>query len=224
MTLEGVKLDFRNVNVSRHMKIKISDGVYESEETSFIDKYITSDMDVIDLGGGLGFTACFANQRINSKSTHIVVEANKKLITTIKNNRNINNCDFEIYHAAYSTKDNLATIEIPKNVWGGSLFRNTENVQTVDTVTLELLMSRFDLSKFALIADIEGAEADLIKNELHILEAYCPILIIEFHHLKDEYTKMKGEIAKSKDILEDSSFTKIEETSGVAVYENEQIQ
>ena len=38
-----------------------------------------------------------------------------------------------------------------------------------------------DISECALIVDIEGAEQELLRDELDTLTRYCSIIIIEFH-------------------------------------------
>lgn len=221
VSTRGVTLDLSGANVSDHMNVEIVQGVYESEEVSAICEYLQPEMDVVDLGGCLGFTACYANERIDDSSTHVVVEPNPALEPVLQRNRELNDCDFKIFHGAYSNNEGPVTLEIPEDIWGASLDRNGETVVTVGAVTLQMLIDRFDLSQIALIVDIEGAEADLLTNELDVLEQYCRVLIIEFHDQKEVYEHLGANISAARDKLADSCFECIDETaSGVGVYRN----
>ena len=224
VTTRGITLDLQNARVSRRMKTELARGTYELEEIEAIESYLSSESDVIELGGCIGYTACYTNKILKKGARHVVVEPNSALEPVLQHNRRLNGCDYEIYCAAYSSDQGPITIDIPENIWGASLVRDERDSVTVDAVDLEWLMEKFDISQFTLIADIEGAEVDLIDNELDVLEAHCELLIIEFHHRKDEYSHIAAEIESARAKLDDSSFTcLVRKNSGVSVYRNEML-
>lgn len=50
----------------------------------------------------------------------------------------------------------------------------------VQCLTLRELTSRYEIDRFALITDIEGAEAGIFVNEKETL-GHCPLMIVELH-------------------------------------------
>jgi len=224
-TSREVTLDLSGARVTNKMRIKIGQGKYESEEVAAIDKYISHRMNVVELGGCLGYTSCYTNKRLSNDSAHIVVEPNPDLESVLYRNRDINSCSFEIIQAAYSTQKNQVKLAIPKNIWGSSLSRKSKKEATVPSISLESILDEFGLSTFALIVDIEGSEWDLLENELDLLKSHCELLIIEFHQRKEVYSHLSPQIKSAQKKLESSVFNKIDQTSNdVAVYQNEQFQ
>jgi len=218
--LRGVILDFKNIDISPKVRLNISRGIYESEEADAIREHIDPHTDVIDLGGCLGFTAAYTNRMLGNNQTHVVVEPNKELIPMLKRTRELNKCDFEIVNAAYATDEEYVTLAIPEHVWGGSLHCNSSASLSVKAIDLRKIVNKNGVSNFMLIADIEGAEIDLIENELKLLNQKCSLIIIEFHDNKEEYSEISEEITAAKQSLENSEFDKVEEKSDVSVYKN----
>lgn len=70
-------------------------GGWEQCEQDRIKRFLP-DLDVIELGGGLGYTACYIHQKISKDKKHIVVEANNKFIPIIQHHMSINKVNFEI--------------------------------------------------------------------------------------------------------------------------------
>jgi FkbM family methyltransferase len=217
----GIILDVGDINFSKELKIKLVRDTYEADEAAAIDTYLNPDIDLIDLGGCIGFTACYANNILTDGSKHIVVEPNKNLIPTLEHNRDLNGCDYDVLNAAYSTEGDTVTLNIPSNVWGASLNGGgTESIEA-DTVDLATILSTCALDKFVLIVDIEGAEAELISSELDLLESKCDLLIIEMHDQKEEYSEIRDDIRDAKRQLEESHFELVNDGSReIDVYRN----
>lgn len=224
ITIRGITLDLRSTNVSQKMKLEMARGVYEAEEADAIHRYVSPDMDVIELGGCVGFTACYTNQMLDKSSTHVVVEPNDELIPIIRKNMGLNDCDFEIFHAAYSANEDSVTLGIPENVWGTSSARDGQQKITVGSINIDQLTQQLNIKRFVLIVDIEGAEADLISNELKILESCCEILIVEFHDMKEVYGHISSDILSAREKLNNSSFKLVEQSdNGVETYINKNL-
>lgn len=207
----GIILDVGDINFSKELKIKLVRDTYESDEAAAIDTYLDPNTDLVDLGGCIGFTACYSNNILNDRRKHIVVEPNKNLIPTLENNRDLNGCEYDVLNAAYSTESDTVKLNIPPDVWGASLNGGGTNSIEVDTVDLATIVSTYDLDRFVLIADIEGAEAELISSELDLLESNCDLLIIEMHDQKEEYSEISDDIRDAKRQLEDSHFELVDD-------------
>lgn len=218
--VRGITVDTRDVQISTEMYNSLARGKYESAEADLIKKHLQSDDSVIDLGGCLGFSACYASEILDDDMSHVIVEPNTYLTSTIKRNRDINSCNFNIVHAAYSNRE-LITLNISENVYGSA--SNAEKFESsneiVDTITvggidIEGLKSQFDISTFQLISDIEGGEIGLIVNEIDTLERSCSLIIMEFHPDVEPVSKVES-------ILDDSSFELVDgSVNNVAVYKN----
>jgi len=86
-------------------------------------------------------------------------------------------------------------------------------------VSIAALVQDYSLSDSALIIDIEGAEAELIVEELAVLEAHFDLIIIEFHDNKDDITEdQRARIRDARNRLNTSDFDMAERRQDVVVY------
>jgi FkbM family methyltransferase len=221
LSTHGITIDLRDIEINKKIRGEIACDTYEAGEAKAIQKYVNYNSDVIELGACLGFISCLTNKILDKESTHIVVEPNPSLIPVLEQNRDINECDFEVYESAYNYNNPRINLTIPDNIWGTSSHRDDGSSVTVDTINLETLVTDHNLSEFVLIVDIEGAEINLIENEIDLLEEYCELLIIEFHDEKETYEHLVESTNKARESLIESEFDMIEEIStGVEVYKN----
>jgi FkbM family methyltransferase len=130
----------------------------------------------------------------------LVLEANSGLMEILQSHKNINNCNFEILNKAYSpTEENLEFLI--KDSFLSSTAQYTEGegeTVEVDSVSLEDLSERFSIESFSLVADIEGAEYDMLKEEFDLISEKCGFALIEFHNTEKE-KKYKELIEKLKE-------------------------
>jgi len=182
---------------------------HERKEVELIKKYLPPKKDIIELGGGIGFISCLVNKRIKKNQKHIVVEANKEIVPILKKNREINNCNFKIEEKAYSPTLNNVNFYKKEEHLSSSTINPKEKIgsEKVQTINLNKICSKYNISDFILIADIEGEEIELINNELDLLEDKCEIIIIELHF---KYPKAK----KAKEKLDNSLFNMKEKKKG----------
>lgn len=218
-TVRGVTIVTYGVSMDSTMREYLYTGEYEADEASAIDSYLLPEMDVVDFGACLGFTACFANMRLATTSKHVVVEPNPHVQGALKATRNRNGCKFDIVQKAYGTGNDSIEIYPADSPWSTSQYRPDTTPIQIKTVSLATLVEEFSLSDVALIIDIEGAEAELIEDELAVLEAYCDLLIIEFHDGKDDIEKsQRARIRDARDRLDESAFNVAEHGQDVVVY------
>jgi FkbM family methyltransferase len=216
-TLRGVKLDLSTV--SPHIMIDVNKGRHESEEAAAIAAFLTErpELDILELGGFLGYISCFI-ENVSSSTRHIVVEPNPEMAPVLERNRQLNNSTFDIVHAAYASQAETVTLHVPDNERAASLYGSSDESYEVPGVSIAQLIDRFSLSDFALVVDIEGGEIDLLTNELDLLENHCDLLIIEFHDDQVD-GELKDRINDAARRLEASSFKKAESFGNVSVFE-----
>jgi len=100
-----------------------------------------------------------------------------------------------------------------------SRYRPSTGEFYINTIDVQTIIDRFELSNTALIVDIEGAEGELLVNELPSLEKHCELLIVEFHHtMKDIDQQQRHKIQRGISNLNSSSFELAEDYGDVKVY------
>lgn len=193
---------------------------YERAEIEAFQRCFDGTENIIELGSGIGFTSCFIAQQRNETTMQVSVEANSTLISTIENHRNLNDVDFTVLNAAYAPNEEFVHFNYGSNYLGGSLHRNSESSKRINAIDIRTISENFGMNHFALVADIEGSEAELIEAELDYLTDHCSLLIIEFHY------DISDEIEAAKKTLESGSFVLVDTTETVGgrfetcVYEN----
>lgn len=180
-TYFGVELDLSSDLITTAERSKFVYKTYEREEANLIASHLPSDIDVVEIGGSIGFISCFTNQRLDSDQRHIVLEANPELISTLTTNRELNDCDFDIRNEAYAADGESVEFFLHEKFVGGSAHRETSDSVNVSAVNLETLAAVEGLDDFALIVDIEGGEFEMLDAELEFICSHCPVLIMEFH-------------------------------------------
>jgi FkbM family methyltransferase len=136
---------------------------YEVEEAKYIDKYLSKDARVLELGGCLGYVSCLINKKLLDKTQQVTLEANPKLIGWIKKNRDENDCSFFVENSIVS-HENKNIFYFHNRIVGGSTKRKTANKAYVKGVDIEFLKKKYNIEFDTLIMDIEGGELDIIKN------------------------------------------------------------
>jgi FkbM family methyltransferase len=137
---------------------------------------------VVELGGGLGVTACIANRRLAHPSNHIVVEPNATLIAVLEKNRQWNRCSFEIVHGAMDYSGAAVVhLNVHRDFISAIVGVDDGHRSPVPAVTLATLLARHRFTHGTLICDIEGVEVPLVEREVEVLREAFTTLFIEIH-------------------------------------------
>lgn len=188
-------------------------GSYEAAEVELIDRYLSGPYDVVDLGASTGFSTVYALDRLGEQSRGVAVEANPDMLEVIDSVRELNEVNFEVEHAAYRPGQSVVTFHIHKKTVSGSTKQPGEREVTVPGVTLADITAKYDLNEFVCLADIEGGEIDLARNELDILEENCKLIIVELH-------EMDGIAVEARQRFAQSNFEFVDNIGDVYVYRN----
>ena len=219
MDYAGVRVDLEADILTDPVRQALRYGDYEREETECVELYLEEDDDVLELGGGIGYLACYVDQRLADDRTHVVVEPNGHLLGVLERHRELNDATFETLNAAYAAEGDILELSIPETFWEASLGDRPSGDASLYTcgVDLETLFEAFDLSEAVLIVDIEGSEVDLIENELGVLRSHCRLLIVEYHY-DDVPVELAEDVRMAKGRLDTSAFELIDEKESVSVY------
>lgn len=140
--------------------------------------------DVLEMGAGLGYMSARVNSALDDANRHIAIEANPEIIPALKRTGELNCRNFEVVNAAYASGTETVGINVREDYINSSLYDDhgkTTDVVDVSATTLDELIDEFRLDEFVLYTNIEGAECDLVSNELELLRDYCPLVVMSFH-------------------------------------------
>lgn len=180
VTLEGLTFSVGNPLITTREKGLLYLGLHELQEIALVHQYLIAELPVIELGGGIGVVSCITNRKLAHPKDHIVLEANPSLISTLETNGRINRCEFQIRNVAlaYGGPEIALTLDSYVSSRVGGV--GPRRVQ-VATTTLTRLLQESGFARINLVADIEGAEVDLVEHEGKLLRERVQMLILETH-------------------------------------------
>ena len=156
---------------------------YEDPEARFVAAYLTPGMNVVELGGSIGVVSALVRARIGSSATHLIVEANPMLAKVCAINAAVG-ADPGRSTVICAAIDYSGAPEVAfasgHNAHTGHLATSGEAGFTVPTTTLAAVASNLPAGNFALICDIEGAEAGMLSAERETLKRVA-LIVLETH-------------------------------------------
>jgi FkbM family methyltransferase len=184
---KGCVIETRSAAISPAQKAMLFWRIYESAENRFIQRYLRRDLDVVELGASLGFTTCRIRKHVNEDRRLVCVEANPELAEQVRRNLQLNDLDKNVrilnraisydspesgavfFAAGDSNLDGRVTAE-----------QFPGQCLSVEATTLSQVVAEAATGTYALVSDIEGAEAGLALREREVLKK-CEQIIIELH-------------------------------------------
>lgn len=185
---------FRNRIPHRGSRIKVPEGgeprinaalfwgIYESAEIRFVRSYLDGNCDVVELGSSLGGVSCEITRKLSTGRKLICVEANPNILSLLQKNLTLNapNKNCRVIHGAISY-DGDGYIDFVIGDSNLSSRQGTEGaVQKVPSLTLSGILEAESITDYALVCDIEGAEAQIFNRD-HQAFSGCRTLVIELH-------------------------------------------
>jgi len=215
----GIKLDiteaikYNSEDFKKIILTRLENNEWEKEESKIVN-YLRDDSIVLELGGCIGYLSCLMNKVINNE--HFVLEANPKLISTLKKNKKINGCDFKIINSVLIEDENIKTVKFNidnRSILGSSIEvlpkgRLLEEV-ILPTITIDQIERNNNINFNVLVCDIEGSEYDLFDklnrsgkiNQFYLISVECHLVkgkdyrrilnILEINNFNVEQIKCK---------------------------------
>lgn len=183
---KGFCFTFKGANIPSGIIASVFWGFYESAEIRFAEKYFKGDMDVIELGGSCGVVTSHLVSKLLLGKKVISVEANADLAEVWKENagrKNYNKEELVLLNNAIHYGTNIVSFHISNNTTESGKVNEVKGnmrIVKVPAITLNEICSRFNLTEFTLVCDIEGAEVEIFINENESLNT-CRALLIELH-------------------------------------------
>ncbi len=187
----GTVIDVRGLSVRPEIKALLLWGLYESAEYRFVRDHLRPDLDVIELGSGLGAVSTQIARRLDGGRKLVCVEAAPRLFDKLKQNLAANpaRCEVVTVQGALSHAG-PERVPFEVNAWhlGSRLApetagdrRDVVELIEVPAWTLEQLWrEHLGAGDYQLVLDVEGAEAGLFERETGVLTS-CRRLLIECH-------------------------------------------
>jgi len=157
---------------------------YEFKEKQLVEKYLSPDDIVLELGGCIGVISLLINKILNNKLNHVVLEIDKINLKFLKLNRQNNNANFKIIHGVLSNQDNLYYKQ-SHSFWGGKVSKK-ENSNPIESYSLKELELKSNLKFNTLVMDIEGGEVEII-NEIDLSQFKKILFEIHFERKDSRY-------------------------------------
>ena len=219
VSINGIKIDLDYDIISDIMKDKLRTKDYENAEANLLEKNLNNQVPVVDLGVGIGYTSCVAENYLEDDVPVVGIEANPGMIPVIERTKELNHSQFSIIHSAYHSSEEFVQFHVANDFWSSSTYNRKDRKQQQTKVPARSLRDILDVTehsdKIQLIADIEGAEHDLINNELDILKEHCEAIIIELH----SYVEQDVDYYVSK--LTENGYELVESQGSVYFFERE---
>ena len=182
VTLDGCTFSLEMMP-NNAMKISLLKKKYERFERHAVLQYVRPEYPVVELGACIGVVSCVTNRALKNPKCHVVVEANPNVIAILQDNRDRNQCEFEILNMAIAYDLPSITFS-PANDFRGTSLRAHNSYEkpsvTVPTAQLGEIVEQRGYDCFTLVCDIEGHEYELVQREPHILNR-VDTLILETH-------------------------------------------
>lgn len=218
VNINNISIDLDNEVFSPEMKRILRLKNYETAEAQLINKHTYSDNPAIDLGAGVGYTACLLDNETDDSTPVIAVEANKSLIPVIERTKNLNQNSFDILYSAYDCLNDTVEFQVAEDFWASSQHKIENQKQdkvTVPAVSVNNIIERHNLERpIQLIVDIEGGEHDLFINENNILQNKISQIIFEYHSFAEK------QLEYYENVLMKNGFEFVESTGNVHLYQN----
>lgn len=214
---EGVRLRVDHSHFDEQVRSWLIRGEYETPEARLVKRHLTGrDLDVLELGGGMGYVACRIDRLLAPERTHVVVEADRDVRPILTETRETNGAGFVVHPAAYAPVGDQVTFYRQDRFTRNSIRaeRRSGESDSIPAVSLAGLLAEYGLDRVALVADVEGAEHDLIDHEGDLLRAHVDLLVVEFHAV-GEQTPESG-----VDRLRALGFDLVDRDNDVYVFEN----
>jgi FkbM family methyltransferase len=149
---------------------------YEKDEIRLCKKYLTSQLDIIELGTSIGVVALSIQQEIGVRKM-ICVEANHLLHGVLKKTFKHNNLkNIQLLNVAISDSNQPVYFSTRDSSELGKIVPHSEI--KVNTKSLQQIIQENNILEYNLICDIEGAECSFILDQGL---QNCQLAIIELH-------------------------------------------
>jgi FkbM family methyltransferase len=175
----GLLFDTNDPAISSGVEASLFWQLYESAEIRFVRRYFQGCSTVVDLGSSLGFTAAHALSTMAPDGRLISVEPNPTIIRSLRRTLedHASGRQISIVDAAIAYGREWVRLQPGIETWASKL---GEDGIRVRATTLGAILKEHEVTDYCLLADIEGAEWEVVERDPDAL-ATCQQAIVELH-------------------------------------------
>lgn len=220
----GVVIDTSSSAFTASVKATLAFGIYESAEIRFIRKYLKGYSRVLELGSSLGVTATHILDVVALGAEVVCVEANPNLMATLRATTATaarrTEANVRTIHGAVPLDQRVRSPTVVLTLGRSHLGSRVGPVGESDperqlrVPAVDLAEVLQDWTDYALVCDIEGAEAGLILSAQPVLTG-ASRLVIELHEAAYEGAAVT--VADLREALLNMGFLPIAENGRVLV-------
>lgn len=187
----GLTFVVDNPLITPNQKHYLRKEVHEADEVRLTTAYLDPTRPTVELGGSIGVVACLTSRMLRRPEDHVVVEANPLVVPTLQKNRELNGCRFEVVTAALAYGAPMVEFTVGPDCMTGAMKAAGSQKLRVPAVSLREIVEPRGFQAINLIVDVEGAEIDLVANELDFLKERVKLFFLETHErmLQDGSTR-----------------------------------
>lgn len=184
LRIRGARINTASPLIEDRTRAMLALRLYERAELGFVSKYLRSDLDVVELGASIGVVGSVVLGMLAPGRRLIAVEADPGLAAIARENfrGNAGSAEWTVMVAviAYGTHDGLSFVRGASSTGGRLARTGRSDGEGIGRQTLSDVLATHRINRYALIADIEGAEAGILQVD-HAALARCDQMIIELH-------------------------------------------
>jgi FkbM family methyltransferase len=182
---DGINIE---LDIDNYFQNNIRYGYYEYAVRSLIKGLVNPGDVVLDIGGNIGYLACIAAQKTQSKGQVIVFEPNPEMIALINRNVSLNKyTNVSSVCAAVGEKEDTAEFFVGTEPALSTLIKGTDLLQVKRTIQVPIVSidqymqdKLIDLKRISFVKiDVEGYEYLALKGMKKVLDAKNATFIIE---------------------------------------------
>lgn len=182
---QGILIYTGYPQISQYVKACLFWGLYEKQEARFIQRYLPSNLPVIELGASIGVISCIVAQKVSPQPVYSI-EANPSLILIIENNLKLNNLgNGKVLNLALGGTGEVFFTPGNDNTVGIVTSQKRNNSVVISSSSLNRITAKLGIGKFNLVCDIEGSEVEFLFHDSASL-VNCEHLIIELHNTSQD--------------------------------------
>lgn len=174
MILSDIVIDENDPVISQKIREHLRNQTYEQNEISLMNTVVQPGDSVLEIGGGIGFTAAYLAKRFGcSVST---VEPHPDCARMIRKTLNANGVTANIFNSAAGLKRGRVRFHVDRDFWASHTHNATGNTIEVEQLALDDLIA--DAMPDVILMDCEGAEIEMLLN-CNFSDVRA--MVVEFH-------------------------------------------
>lgn len=182
----GLWIDAPSPDITPDTKARLLWGLYERAEIRMLERHLPPFLDVVELGASIGAVSAHIARRLDPSRRLVCVEPNSRLLTLVRANvrrqapdLRLDLVDGAIVYAATEEREVPLSVG-ERNVDSRLATERTPATTMVPAWTLGRLLPHCRIERYALVMDIEGAEAGVLYDDGAALTG-CAWMMAELH-------------------------------------------